>query len=155
LEERSPFTHILVPTDGSEPSIAAARLALQIAATHHTPLLFVYVVDDLVAERMAGATGRRVEAIYQELEEKGRSYVEYLERLAMGRGLQADHTILRGIPHREIASLARRRGIDLIVIGQAGSHRPQRLDIGSVSRQVVESAPCPVLVVRQATPRRW
>ncbi|NLE45255.1 MAG: universal stress protein [Chloroflexi bacterium] len=154
MEERSPFTHILVPTDGSEPSVNAGWLAIQIAATHHIPITFAYIVDTLAAEKMASVTSRNTEAIYADLENKGRSYLEYLARLARNRGIDANQVTRRGIPHREIANLAREISADLIVIGQAGVGGPHRVDIGSVSRRVVESAPCPVLVARHPLPRR-
>jgi len=154
MEERSPFTHILVPTDGSETSISAARLAIQIAATHSVPITFVYVVDRITAEELAGVTSKTTEAICQELENKGQRYLDYLSRLARNMGLQTNHVIRRGVPHREIAELARERGMDLIVIGQVGRRGPHRVHLGSVSQRVIECTPCPVLVVRHTPARR-
>jgi nucleotide-binding universal stress UspA family protein len=154
MEETSPFTHILVPTDGSDTSINAGRLAIQIAATLNVRITFAYIVDRIVVEGMAGATSRSTETICQELESKGQRYLDYLSRLAHNRGLQTDQVIRRGIPHREIAELAREREVDLVVIGRVGSHGPQRTHIGSVAERVIESAPCPVLVVRHTPARR-
>jgi nucleotide-binding universal stress UspA family protein len=154
MEERSPFTHILVPVDGSESSINAGRLAIQIAATHNVRITFVCVVDRIIAEEIAGATSRTIEVTCQELENKGQHYLDYLCRLASNRGLQADQVIRRGIPHREIADLARELGVDLIAIGRVGRHGPHRVHIGSVAERVIESAPCPVLVVRHTAARR-
>jgi nucleotide-binding universal stress UspA family protein len=154
LEERSPFTHILVPTDGSDPSISAGLLAIRIAATHRVPITFVYVVDTIVADRMASATSRRSDAIRQELANKGQTYLDYLSRLARRRGLPIEQDVRYGIPHREIADAARECGADLIVVGLAGSHWPHRVEIGSVSKRVLESAPCPVLVARSEPPAR-
>ena len=148
MEERSPFTRILVPTDGSEPSISAGLLAIRVAATHNVPLLFLYVVDSVATEKMASATSRSSEAVGQDLESKGRSYLDYLERMARRRGLNSEQMVRHGVPHREIAEVARERGVDLIVVGLSGSHWPHRVDIGSVSKRVLESAPCPVLVAR-------
>lgn len=153
MEDRSPFTHILVPTDGSEPSIHAGRLAIRIASTHGVPVTFVYVIDTITTERMASATRKPIETINEELRCKAQSYLDYLTRLAHGRGLETNQVILQGVPHTEIANLARERRADLIVIAMASSHGPHRVDIGSVSRRVIESAPCPVLVVRY-TPSR-
>jgi nucleotide-binding universal stress UspA family protein len=110
MEEQSPFTHVLVPTDGSETSINAGRLAIQIAATHGVPITFVYVVDSTVVEEIAGATSKTAEVVHQELENKGRRYLDYLSRLARDRDLQTDHVVRHGIPHSEIANLARERG---------------------------------------------
>jgi len=149
MEERSPFTHILVPIDGSEPSMNAGQLAIQIAATLRVRITFMSVVDSIIAEEIAGATSRTTEMICQELENKGQHYLDYLSRLARNRGLQTDQVIRRGIPHQEIAELARELGVDLIVIGRVGRHGAHRVHIGSVAERVVESAPCPVLVVRR------
>ena len=154
MEQRSPFTHILVPTDGSDSSINAGQLAIQIAATHLVPVTFAYVVDEIVVDGMASATPRTTKAIREELESKGQRYLDYLSRLARNRGLETDQVIRRGIPHRQIAELAREMGCDLIVIGQVGTHGPQRTHIGSVAERVIESAPCPVLVVRHTPTRR-
>jgi nucleotide-binding universal stress UspA family protein len=153
MEGRSPFTHILVPIDGSDTSMEAGKLAIQIAATHSVQITFLCVVDRIVAENIAAATARAIEETCQELEQKGRHYLDYLSRLARTRGLKASQVILRGIPHREIADLARARGVDLIVIGRVGGHGAQRVHIGSVAERVIASAPCPVLVVRHTPPR--
>ena len=154
MEERSPFTHILVPVDGSESSINAGRLAIQIATTYNVHITFVCVIDRIVAEAISGATSRTIEVTCQELENKGKHYLDYLSRLASNRGLQTAQVIRRGIPHREIADLARELGVDLIAIGRVGRHGPHRVHIGSVAERVIESAPCPVLVVRHIPTRR-
>ena len=117
-------------------------------------ITFVYVVDQIVVDGMAATTPQSAETICQELEGKGQHYLNYLSRLAGNRGLQTNLVIRRGIPHREIGELAREVGADLIVIGQVGSHGFQRAHIGSVAERVIESAPCPVLVVRLTPARR-
>jgi len=152
VEEKNPFTHILVPIDGSEPSVYAGQYAIRIAALHEIPITFVYVIDDVAAKRMASATSRNLDDMHRQLRNKARSYLTYLARLAQNRGLQTNQETRRGIPHREIAQLARQCGADLIVMGQAGVGGPHRLDIGSVSKRVIECAPCPVLVAKPPLP---
>lgn len=153
MEERGPFTHILVPTDGSDHSISAGMLAIRIASLHHIPITFVYVVDTIVVEKMASVTSRSMDTIDAELRNKGQTYLDYLTHIAASRGLPAQHVIVTGIPQTEIANLARDRGIDLIVIGHSSSSGPKAVDIGSVSRRVIETAPCPVLVTRHPVRR--
>jgi nucleotide-binding universal stress UspA family protein len=94
MEEVGPFTRILVPTDGSEHSISAGLLAVRIASTHRIPVTFVYVIDTIAAEKMAGATGRTMDEVEAELRAKGQSYLDYLTRMASYRGLEADAVIL-------------------------------------------------------------
>ena len=154
MEVASPFTHILVPVDGSEASINAGRTAIQIATMHNIPITFVYVVDSAIADEIVESISRPVESVRQELESKGWRYLEYLSRLARERNLRTDKVIRHGIPHGEISDLARERGVDLIVIGQVGRRGPRRALIGSVAERVIEYAPCSVLVVRYTSPRR-
>lgn len=56
-------------------------------------------------------------------------------------------------PAAAILSEARRVSADVVVIGWRGHGTFRRLLAGSVSRQVVAAAPCPVLVVRAAPAR--
>lgn len=149
MDTQSPFTHILVPTDGSETSINAGRLAIQIAVTHKIPLTFVYVVNRSTAEEIAHATSKTTDMVCKELSDKAQRYLDYLSRLALNRGLYAEQITRNGIPYLEITELAREKDIDLIVIGRARGQGTQRLArIGSVAERVIEYAPCPVLTVR-------
>jgi nucleotide-binding universal stress UspA family protein len=146
MEKHNVFTHILVPTDGSESSIHAGHLAFQLASTHNARITLLYVVDSAIVEEIAGATARSTETMYRDLESKGQRYLDYLARLARDRNLEATEVIRHGIPHGEIADLARERGVDLIVIGRVGC-RGTRCLLGRVAERVIEYAPCPVLVV--------
>jgi nucleotide-binding universal stress UspA family protein len=149
----TPFSHILVPVDGSDASIHAGRVAMDIASTHHIPITFVYVVDRTVVDRIAGTSSESVDEVCRELEEKGRRYVDYLAVQAHNKGLQADQVIRHGMPHSEIIDLARELNADLIAIGQGSRSGPRRSLIGSVAARVVEYAHCPVLVVKPFSDR--
>ena len=56
MAAETPFSHILVPVDGSDASMHAGLVAMRIAGNHKIPITFVYVVDRAVVERIA-ATG--------------------------------------------------------------------------------------------------
>ena len=56
--------------------------------------------------------------------------------------------LLDGVPHERIASAARSRRADLVVIGTHGRTGLAKLFLGSVASRVVSSATCPVLTVR-------
>ena len=151
MEGRSPFTHILVPTDGSETSIHAGRLAIQMAALHNAQVTLLYVVDSTMVEEIGGVTSKTTETIGRELEEKGQSYLDYLARLARQKNVEPTQVVRRGIPYWEIADLARELGVDLIVMGRVGCRGPRCAMIGSVAGRVIEYADCPVLVVSHAS----
>ena len=149
MEAQTPFTNILVPTDGSETSINAGRLAVQIASTHHTKITFVYVIDANIAEEVAAATTKTREMVCDQLRLNAQRYLDYLTRFAVNYGLHADQVVRYGTPYTEITELAREIGVDLIVIGRVTSKGTQRLArIGSVAERVIQYAHCPVLTVR-------
>ena len=153
MAAETPFSHILVPVDGSDASMHAGLLAMRIAGTHHIPITFVYVVDLAVADRICVTSGMSDDEVCRELEEKAQSYLDYLTLQARNKGIQSDQVVRRGVPHNEITSLARELDVDLIAIGQGSRSGPRRSLIGSVAARVVEYAPCPVLVVKSATGR--
>jgi nucleotide-binding universal stress UspA family protein len=153
MAAESPFSHILVPVDGSDASMHAGLVAMRIASNHDIPITFVYVVDRAVADRICTTSGMSDDEVCRELEEKAQSYLDYLTLQAHNKGIQSNQVVRRGIPHNEITSLARELEVDLIAIGQGSRSGPRRSLIGSVAARVVEYAPCPVLVVKPSTSR--
>jgi nucleotide-binding universal stress UspA family protein len=61
---------------------------------------------------------------------------------------------LEGNPATQIVELARRRRADMIIVGSRGRGAVAGTLLGSVSKAVVNSADCPVLVVRPTAPSR-
>lgn len=142
------FHHILVPVDGSQPSLAAGRLAVQLAAIHRARVTFVYVVDSAVVKELTSATGKTKQQVQGELELTGKRCLDHMRHLAAGAGLTDERVVRCGVPCTEIETLAQEQRADLIVIGQVGHRGPRRILIGSVTERVIEYAPCPVLVVK-------
>jgi nucleotide-binding universal stress UspA family protein len=64
-------------------------------------------------------------------------------------GLQATSTIAHGDAATALINAANDRQADLIVVGTHGRTGLQRLLLGSVARNVMQHAPCSVLVVRR------
>jgi nucleotide-binding universal stress UspA family protein len=144
------FHHILVPTDGSEASIAAGRLAIRLASFHHARVTFIYVADVSVVDQLADASGRVAGEVRNELLATGQRYVDYLARLATEAGLKTERVLRSGVPHDEIERLARELPVDLIVMGRVGRRGLRRILIGSVTERVIEYATCPVLIVTKS-----
>jgi nucleotide-binding universal stress UspA family protein len=142
------FHHILVPVDGSQPSVAAGRLAVQLATVHRARITFVYVVDSAVVKELTSAMRKTKQQMQGELKLTGQRCLDHMGHLAADAGLSSEKVIRYGTPYSEIETLAREQGMDLIVIGQVGHRGPRRILIGSVTERVIEYAPCPVLVVK-------
>jgi nucleotide-binding universal stress UspA family protein len=149
MSNHADFTSILVPTDGSEYSVAAGKLAIDMAAFYHACLTFIYVVDEAITEKLARASRKTSQEVRKEMADNGRCYLDYLAKLAQRRGLAARKVLRAGTPHIEIVDEARKQTADLIVMGQVGRRGPRRILIGSVAERVIECAECPVLVTKK------
>jgi nucleotide-binding universal stress UspA family protein len=69
-------------------------------------------------------------------------------------GLRTAGVVLRGRPATVLIDEAERFGADLVIAGSRGHGRVATLVLGSVSAELVDRAPCPVLVARTGPVRR-
>lgn len=77
---------------------------------------------------------------------------EELARLVRLLGVPAETRVEIGDPGVTICDVAAEVGADVVVLGSHGHGWLQRVLLGSVSHFVLQHAPCPVLVMRQAEP---
>jgi nucleotide-binding universal stress UspA family protein len=133
---------ILVPIDFAEASDAALRYARHLAKALGADLHVMHVMEDLFLPSPdnkplaieAGIAARLDERITDDDRAS-------LRAVAVMRKSDA--------PGDEIVRYAEHERIDLIVMGTHGRVNVGHQQIGSVADQVVQSAPCPVLTVRQ------
>jgi nucleotide-binding universal stress UspA family protein len=137
---------ILIPTDGSEHSLRAAKYGMSVAKMVGAQILVIFVVDDVVLDQIAKITNR--ETAERELKEDGKGYVNYVLGLAGKEGVNASSLIVEGRPFERIVHTAKDLNVDLIVMGTYGRRGAERILIGSVAERVIEYASCPVLVVK-------
>jgi len=147
------FSRILVPTDFSPPSDAALEYARILAATFGSSLRILHVIDDpsassdFVADGFAPST----EDIRTGLLEHARKHLGRLMNLVDRTRYHAHADAVMGQPAASIIDYAAATGTSLIVMGTHGRTGLAHLLMGSVAEQVVRTAPCPVLTVRQVT----
>lgn len=86
---------------------------------------------------------------YQEaLDKKANAIVGYYKKVLEDGGLSGVKTIIKkGHPAEEILAAAKEEKSDMIIVGSRGS-RVSHLFMGSVSREVANSADVPVLIVK-------
>jgi len=63
------------------------------------------------------------------------------------QGLDADHAVVHGSPAETITAYAAGHGVDLLILPTHAGGVLHRLIHGSVSKSILESAPCPVLMI--------
>ena len=144
------FSKILVPVDGSEVALAAARKASQLAEAHGSELCLMHVVPlsflDLLNYR---PTMMESDVLSKQLEERLSAQAdEHLEAArAVCQGQVSVHKVL-GHPAEAIVDYSTQENFDLIVIGNRGRGGVASLLLGSVSAHVVHHSPVPVLIVK-------
>jgi nucleotide-binding universal stress UspA family protein len=138
---------ILVATDFTESSQAAADMGLELAKTFRVPLVLVhaYLVPETTIYSgvpMAPAQDyvRLVETLAIESLEKERA------RLAAG-GTEVVAELRPGLAWEQILSTAQQLDADLIILGTHGRRGLPRAILGSVAEKVVRLSPIPVLTV--------
>jgi nucleotide-binding universal stress UspA family protein len=143
------FRHILVPIDGSEPSLQAVQMTLSIVELCPAcKMTVLYVIDKLVLNELVRFSKRDEKEVEAELEDQGRRYLELARKSAERQSVAAQSQIRRGDPFEEVIAAANDLGADLIVMGHTGRRGTSRVLIGSVTQRVLDYAPCPVLVMK-------
>ena len=139
---------VLLALDGSPSSDAARRVVDSLAWPTGTSILVLGVtpITDVHAAALAGLPVPDVddEALDSEL---GRCVLDAAMSLAAD-GRRIERRIVDGRAATRIVDEAAAWEADLIVVGSRGLGRLSTMVLGSVSAEVVDHAPCPVLVTR-------
>lgn len=133
---------VLVALDGSQLSAQIIQSLKQLQLTPSTTVVLSHVISSngREADPMADRPHpNSQELLYQDLERQ-------FEQADLN--CKSEIEIVAGDPADEIVRLANIHQADLIVIGNRGLTGFDRVVQGSVSSQVVENAPCSVLVVK-------
>ena len=148
---------ILCAVDGSEHSHWGVQSLEALAGREPEQVTLLHVIDKPALQSLAGknpVAGRRVLAA---MEKAGRLLLRDAARsarVALGQAATGPrtsiHTVLAHGPRAHtIITQAKRLKANLILLGSRGLSDIQGFLLGSVSRQVVSTAPCSVLVVKQ------
>jgi len=145
------FSRILVPTDFSPPSDAALEYARILAAKFGSTLRILHVIDDPsdASDYVGDGFAPSTEDIRTRLLEHARKRLDHLMNLVDRSRYHAHVDAVLGMPADAIIDYAGATGTSLIVMGTHGRTGLAHLLMGSVAEQVVRTAPCPVLTVRQ------
>jgi len=134
---------ILHPTDFSQRSEYAFKLACSLARDHCAKLVVLHVVPAPAVAYGEVLTGVAMQS-YQEQAK------EAMQKLVPADStLKVEHRMIDGDAAQGVLDCAKEVKADLIVMGTHGRTGLGRLLMGSVAEQVVRKAACPVLTVKQ------
>lgn len=149
--DRRLIRKILVPTDGSDASLAAAKYAAEIADCDDAEVTLLNVAEGASLTQFVGysARGRHPDHGHWET---GEAVLRDTEKPFELAGVHVRTKIIEGFAPETIIGEAEDGNYDLIVMGSHGAGggvlRRMLFGLGSVAEGVVSNAPCPVLVVR-------
>lgn len=143
------FDKILMPTDGSDLSLAAAARAVELARLAAAPLLLVHVLEPYPYTGIGAASMAGLQEYLAKGHQEAAAAFDRVRELAEGSGVVIESAVLEGgSPAEQIVEAARSSGADQIVMASHGRTGVVRLVLGSVAGQVLELSKVPVLIVK-------
>jgi nucleotide-binding universal stress UspA family protein len=141
--------NILVPIDGSECSLNAAKYAIKLAKDENARLFCIHVIGSVPYGYTSSPPA--IDQYFKDLEEKAQSWFKKVRDMARNEDIAELNTETFTDVKSIIGSIidyATDKDIDLIVIGTRGRTGLKRFLTGSVANGVVQHAHCSVLLVR-------
>jgi nucleotide-binding universal stress UspA family protein len=143
--------NVLIATDFGEPSQAAMAYACDVAKAFSARLHLVHVVDDLAARGTPlPVLAQDLSRLQAEREDDARKKLNAMLDADLRANGATTVVLTSDRPASAILTYARDTEIDLIVAGTHGRSGFADLFMGSVAQQIVRTAQCPVLTLRQA-----
>ena len=147
---------VLVPLDGSKYADKALDCALDLAETYSAEILLLSVIHvspiAYIAPHLGIPTGASISVRNYGEEIEGylkRVLSEAVEKAKKAKPyLKVTTKLVKGRPAYEIVEIAKEEKVDIIVMGHRGLSGIKKLFLGSVSNQVINEAPCPVLITK-------
>jgi nucleotide-binding universal stress UspA family protein len=130
---------VLHPTDFSEKSEFAFRVACALAREYNARLILLHVIPPPMVIYAGGPVPAETWPNVEEGQEKLRQLKGHAHRV------RVETQIMEGDPVDMILRAAEEAHCDVIVMGTQGRTGLGRLLLGSVAESVIRKAPCPVL----------
>jgi nucleotide-binding universal stress UspA family protein len=145
------WKRILVPVSFALSSEKALKVAFDIARRQGSELFVLHVAHDPIIQSEAGIgtfslPGDWPRELKRRRQELDRMVAEQLKQTR--RALPVTPIIVEGDPERQILETARKKKIDLIVLGHHGETALEHFFIGRNIDRIVDHADCAVLIVR-------
>lgn len=143
------FRTIVVATDGSRWSAAAASEAIGLAKRNGAALTIVSVVpSEFLAPTDIDFGMVQREMIAEKEMHEAEKHAKAVKEAAQKEGVTASAFVMSGKPADAIVEAAKDKKADLVIVGSHGRTGLDKLLMGSVAERVIVLSPCAVLVVK-------
>ena len=143
---------ILVTTDYSVNSNAGIRFAIQLASEHRFSLVFLHVIELLIATRWNDVKAKiHADPVIRYEQEKLEKFVKDTIRRSKGKISRFECSVRYGAPvSRAIIDFAVERKVNFICMATRGAGRVRRI-IGTHTSAVIDRSLLPVFAARRTT----
>ena len=143
------YSHILVPTDGSDISAKAVETAISMAKLLGAKLSTISVKEPFPYSAISEMQPVPPQEFYDAQERIATARVKAVSEAAKAAGLDCEGFTVEAVhPWEAICDLAKDKGCDLVVMASHGRRGVSALLLGSETQKVLTHSPLPVLVVR-------
>ncbi len=148
-----PFKHIVVPIDFSNTSREALPYAYKLALGYGSKITLLHAITlfdyDPYSKKHSFPSA---DELYASIEASADAHCSEIidDANKQSKDLQIEKVMERGIsPHEVISGYPKEQNADLIVMATHGRSGLSNVLLGSVTEKVIQTAPCPVLVVKK------
>ena len=139
------FKKILVPTDASENSRRALKMALELARTVQAEVVLLHVS---YTQQAYGVISYDTTITQEQLDQNGELALD-----ATLNGIDSEQVVIHkkvesGHPVTIILEQIKKEDIDLVIMGSHGYGAIAGSLLGSVSQRVLQRVSCPVLIIK-------
>ena len=146
------ISNIVTVITGSDASILAAKYAIVMAKSYRCRLTAVYVVDTATIRQLTLSKifiQEESTEYEKSLEANGERYLSFVEELARAKGVKIERDIRKGAVYTEILTAAEIPWQLCGVYGPSVKDRSARDIISHAHREIMVSAKCSVLLVKE------
>jgi nucleotide-binding universal stress UspA family protein len=147
----NPAKKIMVYVDGTEQSVTAAQYAVCLASFSGAELIALYVINTKAVEDLLKARiflkDEQIEYEH-DMEADAQRYLNYVNELAIKKGVSIVKISSRGSVHKEIVKAVNENQVDLLVIGELSRIGSRRDEFYDETERAMRAVPCSVLIVK-------
>ncbi len=151
---KNKFSKILVPIDGSSPSLNAAIYAIEFATTYDSKIILLSVVPSQIKHGdSSGIFGMVTPHHYEEYKKEAEKWFNQIIDDAKDKAYDINKITYDVIttPMSTVGAIvdyAEKENTDIIILGKSGRTGFKKILLGSTAAGVVTYAHCHVLVIR-------
>ena len=148
-----PVKKIFCPTDFSEPSYEALKVADEMALHFSAELVLVHVVTPISVDPIyVDPTSFDLPLFEKEREASAKQAIAKLSKEKLSPDIKRKSIVVQGDAAYQIVELSAEENADLIIIATHGLTGWRKVIFGSVTEKVIRLAKCPVLSIRVPSP---